>query len=343
MARQKALSIGAFLHSFAQPTVLQAIGAAKKAGIKNVQLGPVTDEYLVGGDAPDRRGDIVNALREASVVPVEGCFCFETPGGRGGVEVYASIESIARTGGFGYVGDCTSQVLGERLQLAKDHVDLFKYLGRSDVGVPRKRVISTHVGFFNREDQEGQIKDNVRDLLRYCARNGTYLAIETGSERMEELVDFIEAMEKEPGIKGRLGINYDPANFLMYGTQDPLEALGYLKNNDYRRLLFGVHIKDAVEGEIIGVAKGDWKGGGEVPVGSGSVKWAQTMLLLYELGYKGPLIIEREGELAADTGKIVPFGPGETAQPGKRAYDIKHAAVNTERAQASARSILLAS
>jgi sugar phosphate isomerase/epimerase len=84
-----------------------------------------------------------------------------------------------------------------------------------------------------------------------------------------------------------LRINFDPANMILYGTGDPIEALRLLAPH-----VVSVHCKD-----------GDWppKGvegalGSERPLGQGSVGMDRFVATLKEIGYKGILSIEREAE-----------------------------------------------
>src|SRR5690606_31742921 len=81
-------------------------------------------------------------------------------------------------------------------------------------------------------------------------------------------------------------INFDPANMILYGTGDPIEALKKVGH-----LVRSVHCKDArwaPEGER-GSA---W--GTEVPLGEGDVGMETYLRTLADLGYVGPLTIERE-------------------------------------------------
>lgn len=292
------LSVGVFLHSLSiydleRDNLDDAIATANRRGLNLIQLGPVSDAYL-GPTNTEKRGGLVKTLNDENVNVGPLCVCYESGKGRGGQEKYGSIDEIADTGGYGHTD---LDIVQQRIALTKDHIDLARFLKDQGVMSSDRVVLTTHVGFFDREDKREQIKDAVKEVVKYCEQKekDVYLAIETGSERMEDLVGFIREIEEETGIKGRLGINFDPANFYLYGTQDPLEALHYLKQGDNKRFLFGVHAKDADRGELIGRAEGKWDGKGrEVPVGIGSVDWHKTVALLYALDYTGPLIIERE-------------------------------------------------
>jgi L-ribulose-5-phosphate 3-epimerase len=78
-------------------------------------------------------------------------------------------------------------------------------------------------------------------------------------------------------------VNFDPANMLLYGSGDPIEALRLLVP-----FVKQVHVKDATKSPKPGV----W--GEEVPVGTGEVNWKAFFKTLREGGFDGDLIIERE-------------------------------------------------
>ena len=95
------------------------------------------------------------------------------------------------------------------------------------------------------------------------------------------MLEFIHDVDRD-----NLGINFDPANMIMYGSGDPIEALGILREH-----VLSVHCKD-----------GDWppKGqpsalGEERPLGKGAVGIERFLGKLRQIGYKGPIFIEREG------------------------------------------------
>ena len=96
----------------------------------------------------------------------------------------------------------------------------------------------------------------------------------------ETLLGFFHDVNRD-----NLRINFDPANMILYGTGDPIEALGVLRQH-----VITVHCKD-----------GDWPPkdkpgalGEEKPLGQGSVGIDRFIAKLKEIGYKGPLSIERE-------------------------------------------------
>src|SRR6185436_7699218 len=124
------------------------------------------------------------------------------------------------------------------------------------------------------------VREMVQRVCDRCAENGQTFALETGQEPAATLMQFL-------GVVGRdnLKINFDPANMILYGTGDPIEALEVVKSQ-----VVSVHCKD-----------GDWppKGvpgalGTEQPLGKGAVGMPRFVAKLKEIGYTGALTIERE-------------------------------------------------
>ena len=89
-------------------------------------------------------------------------------------------------------------------------------------------------------------------------------------------------------------VNFDPANMLLSGTGDPIEALDTLA-----RYIVGVHCKDGKSSKREG---GKSK---EYPLGEGDVGIERFIAKLKEIGYTGPLTIEREISGEQQTSDIV--------------------------------------
>jgi sugar phosphate isomerase/epimerase len=113
------------------------------------------------------------------------------------------------------------------------------------------------------------------------------LALETGQEPASELLQFLNDV---PG--GKVAVNFDPANLLLYGTGDPIEAIHILG-----RHIRHVHVKDAISAQKPGL---EW--GTEVAIGTGEIDLEEMLLALREIGYVGPLIIECEAGADARAG-----------------------------------------
>ena len=146
------------------------------------------------------------------------------------------------------------------------------------IGAPS---MTTHVGFVpeNPSDPtyEGLVQA-VRRIARHCEKLGLAFCFETGQETPTTLLRTIE----DVGIDN-LGINLDPANLLMYGKANPLDAIEL-----FGHLVKGLHAKDGkypVDGRALGK---------EQRLGEGLVHFDRLIPRLKELGFTGPITIERE-------------------------------------------------
>ena len=146
------------------------------------------------------------------------------------------------------------------------------------VGAP---TITTHVGFI--PENPGNplypgLIDALREVVTYCRERDITFCFETGQETPTTLLRVIEALGGE-----NLGINLDPANLLMYGKANPVDALDVF--GTYVR---GVHAKDGeypTNGRDLGMEK---------PLGEGRVNFPLLVPKLKSLGFDGALTIERE-------------------------------------------------
>jgi L-ribulose-5-phosphate 3-epimerase len=185
-------------------------------------------------------------------------------------EDYADIPTVRST--VGLVPELTRS---ERVARTKAVADVGKEIGVDS--------IACHIGFVPEDAEEplyGKIRDVARDICDHCAKNGQNFTLETGQEPAHVLRQFIADVAR-PNLK----INFDPANMILYGTGDPIEALGVLGEH-----VVSVHCKD-----------GDWPVrdepealGTECALGEGSVGMEAFVHKLKEVGYRGVLAIERE-------------------------------------------------
>ncbi|MBI1349356.1 TIM barrel protein [bacterium] len=186
-------------------------------------------------------------------------------------ESYADIATTAKT--VGLVPEVTRAA---RVQEMKEISDFAKLLGVKAVGL--------HIGFVPADRSSSSYQDLLvvtRELLDHVAANGQNLHLETGQESADHLLEFIHDVQRP-----NLFINFDPANMILYGTGNPIEALK--KVGKYVR---SIHCKDAkwAPADVRGTA---W--GTEEPLGEGDVGMETYLRTLKELGYTGPLTIERE-------------------------------------------------
>jgi len=145
-------------------------------------------------------------------------------------------------------------------------------------------TVALHIGFVPHDTNSASYKDLIattRDLLDHVAANGQKLHLETGQESAEHLLHFIADVQRP-----NLYINFDPANMILYGTGEPIDALK--KVGKYVR---SIHCKDAkwAAPDVRGTAWGQ-----EVPLGDGDVGMETYLRTLKDIGYTGPLTIERE-------------------------------------------------
>jgi L-ribulose-5-phosphate 3-epimerase len=200
-------------------------------------------------------------------------------------EDYTDIRSIART-----VGLVPADTRAERMARTKAVSEIARALAIDSVGC--------HIGFVPHEPGDKaylQIRDVAQELCDYCGANGQSFTLETGQEPAKVLLRFIADVNR-PNLK----INFDPANMILYGTGEPVEALEVLAKH-----VISVHCKD---GEWPPLDRPDALGE-ERPLGEGSVDIPAFVAKLKEIGYKGVLAIERENaderQRAADIRKAI--------------------------------------
>lgn len=184
-------------------------------------------------------------------------------------ESYADIPTVQRT-----IGLVPLETRESRLQEMMEIADFAKWLGCDTVAL--------HLGFVPEEPSaEGydDIVDVTRRLCDYCGKSNQFLHLETGQETAHGLLEFIDRVDRQ-----NLKINFDPANMILYGTGEPIEALKQVGKH-----VRSVHCKDGTWSSQPGVTWGQ-----EVPLGQGDVNMEAYLRTLLEIGYRGPLTIERE-------------------------------------------------
>jgi sugar phosphate isomerase/epimerase len=185
-------------------------------------------------------------------------------------EDYGTIARIRQTGGFGL----------DELWSARRDAAIVAGLITREMGVRR---LSTHIGFVPHasEDRARYVifLSRCREVANALGKLDVQLLLETGQEPAALLLEFLRDVARP-----NLLVNFDPANMILYGAGDPIAAVNTLANH-----IGHVHIKDATPSKNPGV---DW--GEEVCVGTGAVPWRTFLRTLKQIGYDGPLAIERE-------------------------------------------------
>lgn len=251
------LEIG--LMFWAGPDARETLRRVKNFGVRAGQLGFPGDLPL--DSAAERWDKALTAEHFTAVAAV----CSYTG------EDYADVPTVQAT-----VGLVPQGTRVERVARTKAVSDVARGLALESV--------ACHIGFVPEDPKEAlyaEVRDVARDICDHCGENGQSFTLETGQEPAKVLLRFIEDVDR-PNLK----INFDPANMILYGTGDPIEALDVLA----KRVL-SVHCKD-----------GDWPPcdqplalGEERPLGEGSVDMPAFIAKLKEIGYRGVLTIEREG------------------------------------------------
>ncbi len=204
----------------------------------------------------------IKAAVEESGIGITTIFCaFEG-------ERYDDIPTVHET-----VGLVPEKTRAERVEIT-ERISLFA----QKLGVDR---VAAHIGFIPEDAADPLYKEVVETVRGICEKlkaRGQIYALETGQETAKTLKRFIGDVGT-----GNLRVNFDPANMILYGNDQPIPALDLLGE-----WVDEVHCKD-----------GDWpteKGqlGEEKPFGEGSVNVPAWIDKLMEIGFTGPLTIERE-------------------------------------------------
>ncbi len=184
-------------------------------------------------------------------------------------ESYADIPTTART-----VGLVPPETRAARTREMKEIADFARLLGVD--------VAALHLGFIPHDPADPLYVEVVavtRDIADHCKANRQRFHLETGQESADALLRFIAEVDRD-----NLFINFDPANMILYGSGEPIEAL-----RKVGKFVRSVHCKDGKW-----AAKPGEQWGAEVPLGEGDVGMENFLRTLDEIGYDGPLTIERE-------------------------------------------------
>ena len=178
-------------------------------------------------------------------------------------EDYSSLESIKATGGI-----VPDESWEGNLKRVSGAIDITAELG--------VKHLSLHFGFL--ETGAGKLADRAKILADKASQKNIQLLMETGQETATELQQFLEELDHPA-----LGINFDPANMILYDKGNPIESVqtlaGWIKH---------VHIKDAIRSKVPGM----W--GVEVPWGAGQAGGGEFLKALKQINFVGALAIERE-------------------------------------------------
>ena len=183
-------------------------------------------------------------------------------------EDYSTLESIRHTGGL---------VPDEHWEQNWKNIQTIVAIARRH----RLKLVTFHAGFLPHDERDpayGKLLDRIARVADLFAAQKMDLGFETGQETAETLAAFLTRLNR-PNV----GVNFDPANMILYDKGDAITALRVLGP-----WLKQCHIKDARRTTVPGM----W--GEEVVAGTGEVDWPAFFRTLDELGFSGHLCIERE-------------------------------------------------
>ncbi|MES1180807.1 MAG: sugar phosphate isomerase/epimerase family protein [Verrucomicrobiota bacterium] len=212
-------------------------------------------------ESPEIWGDTASLFRANGISIVSGMFgCVG--------EDYSTLETIRATGGI--APDATWE---QNLKNIRATVALAAELDL--------KLVTFHAGFLPDDESDPAFAKMLKRLATVAelfAEKKIRLALETGQESAPSLATLLEKLNHP-----NLGVNFDPANMILYGKGDPIAALRTLAP-----WIRQVHLKDAKRTQI----PGTW--GEEVPVGTGDVDWRNFFSTLNEIHFTGDVVIERE-------------------------------------------------
>lgn len=253
-----ALDIGVCTWCLDRDDVVNGIELARsRLNVNVVQIGFFSEECVRRADSEA----IVRAARNADM-QLAGVFIgFEG-------EDYSSIASVASTGGLLPDAEYPTRraIIGTAGELA------------DAIGC---RSLALHVGTIPADSESPdylKLVNRAREVADMLAENGDVrLLLETGRESAATLMEFIDTLGK-PNV----GVNFDPANFIAYGADEPIKAVRTLGER-----IELVHMKDATASDRPGFSFGR-----PAPLGAGDATIPRLVSKLRAAEYAGPLLVE---------------------------------------------------
>ena len=255
--------IGVMLESFKLPFE-EAVKKAASLGVQGLQINMISGEM-----APE---NVTKELIKSKLKVIKSY----------------GLQVSAICGDFGHgFGDVKQNPL--LIERSKRVLEMAQYF--------ETNIVTTHIGVIPADTSHPRyqiMQDACGKLAAYADSLGGYFAVETGPETAKVLKGFLDSLSS----KG-VGVNLDPANFVMVTGDNPVEAVYTLR--DY---IVHTHAKDGIklldkDPEIIyGLKENEEAAWGvafqEMPLGQGNVDFQNYLKALEEIGYKGYLTIERE-------------------------------------------------
>lgn len=236
------------------PETLAGVLADLDAGGVQLALDPIrTGDWGLGATK--------RALDDAGIALISGMMAT-----RG--EDYSTLDTIRETGGVrpDKHWDANRKAAEANARIA------------AELGI---HLVTFHAGFIPHDPADPErsvLIHRLREMDDAFANEGVRIAFETGQESAQTLLEALDEIHRPT-----VGVNFDPANMILYGMGDPNEAVRALGPR-----IAQAHVKDAVATDT----PGTW--GREVAAGTGEVNWAAFFAALAELPQRVDVLVERE-------------------------------------------------
>jgi L-ribulose-5-phosphate 3-epimerase len=210
--------------------------------------------------------DTLSRLKAAGITIASGMMSMKN-------EDYSTLDTIRQTGGI-----APDETWPENLAAARANASTAR-----EFGIP---LVTFHAGFLPHargDSKRKAILARLAELSQVFNKEGVRIPLETGQEDAPTLQGVLTELNALLPPAAHVGVNFDPANIILYGMGDPASAATKLAPH-----IMQVHVKDAVPSKT----PGTW--GNETPTGQGSVGWPNFLTVLERAGVHCPLMIERE-------------------------------------------------
>lgn len=161
----------------------------------------------------------------------------------------------------------------ERMRYLKSAIEF-----AANAGIPEVVIHAGYIPIDIMSSEYAEMVSAVDSAAKHCEANGVSLLLETGTE----VPICLRALIEDVGRRN-VFINFDPANILMYGLGNPVDAL----------TVFGKYVRN-MHGKDGCLPTDTHRFGEEKPVGQGMVDFPAIFKKLRTLGYDRYCIIERE-------------------------------------------------
>ncbi|MBP1634099.1 MAG: sgaU [Acidobacteria bacterium] len=247
--------IGVFLRCTGEDDPLRALQAVRSMGIDTIQVSRLPGRFYT----PEGAREFAGMLRDTGIRADSVVVVFDG-------ESYQDRDAVVRTVGFRPL-----PLVPERLEYARRCVDFARSIGA--------RIVTFHMGFLPADpgdDAYTAMLKAVTDIAGYAADRQVTISLETGQETGEQLAAFLDRI-----TVARVGVNFDPANLVIYGVDSPSRALPHFVSR-----VTSMHVKDALLPEAPGAM------GREVSPGEGRAELAECFRVLKAANFGGALVIE---------------------------------------------------